>query len=296
MKDDSHRTAEEIEDHIALTRGRIDATLKGIEERLTTEQLVRQGVDYLRHSGAAEFAANLGGSVKHHPLPVSLVAVGLAWLMVGDRSDRWMAGHPAVHEDSTEHAGFGEKVEQLKSKGASVRHRISDATNAARDQASRISDGTREQWDKARDGYETVMREQPLALGAIGFGIGALCAALLPRTPREDALMGEASDRVTERAQAVASEGLDDVKRVGAAAAQAAGEVARSVRSAAAPEHPRTDQMQGSPPGTTYGRHERIERSSRPTMGAQATQEPRVQGGAEAAHASGIAARTRSDR
>jgi hypothetical protein len=129
--------------------------------------------------------------------------------------------------------------------------------------------GAREQWGRARDGYETVMREQPLALGAIGFGIGALCAALLPRTQREDAFMGEASDRVTERAQVVASERLEGVKRVGAAAAQAAGDEARGVRPAAAPEHTQTVQMQGSPPGGIYGWNERIERSSRPTPGAQ---------------------------
>jgi ElaB/YqjD/DUF883 family membrane-anchored ribosome-binding protein len=278
MKHDPRRTPEEIEDHIALTRGRIDATLSAIQDRLTTEQLVHQGVDYLRHSGATEFAANLGGSVKHHPMPVSLVAIGLAWLMMAERTDRKTGGAAAAYEDTTEQAGFGEKVEQLKSKAASARdrlseatHRIGDATHAARNRASRIGDGARAQWGRARGGYENVMREQPLALGAIGFGIGALCAALLPRTAREDALMGEASDHMTERAQTLASERLEDVKRVGSAAAQVAAEEAHGVRSDAASEFSRRSHMEGSPPGAAYADNERAERPRHAPIGSEPT-------------------------
>ena len=336
MKHDPRRTPEEIEDHIAVTRGRIDATLSAIQYRLTTEQLVHQGIDYLRHNGATEFAANLGGSVKHHPMPVSLVAIGLAWLMMAERNDRKVVYQPVVADEyeyntepGIEHTGHsdkvgdkvGSKVEQLKSKAASARHRIgdatqrlSDATHAARDQASRIGhgareqwgrarEGAREQWSRARDGYDHVMRDQPLALGAVGFGIGALIAALLPRTQREDALMGEASDRISERAQAVASEGLEDARRVATAAAQAAGEEAQNVRSQATAERAgaapaqggATGQMEGSPPGSAYRVNESSQAASR-SSGAERTRESEVSSPAETAHASGLAARSRSDR
>jgi hypothetical protein len=320
MKHDTSRTPEEIESHIAVTRGRIDATLSAIQDRLTTDQLVHQGVDYLRHSGATEFAANLGGSVKHHPMPVTLVAVGLAWLMMAERSDRKVAYAPRVadeyqpdSEPGIEHTSDGDKVgskvEQLKSKAASARHRIgdatrrlSDATHAARDQAGRIGHGARAQWGRARDRYENVMHDQPLALGAIGLGIGALIAALLPRTRREDALMGEASDRISERAQAVASEGLEDARRVATAAAEAAGEEARNVRSptaersAAAPvQGAATGRMEGSPPGSAY----RVNESTQPAIrssGTERAREPEFSSPAASAHTSGPAARSRSVR
>lgn len=297
MKHDPHRTPEEIEDHIALTRGRIDGTLRAIEQRLTTDQLVHQGVDYLRNSGATEFAMNLGGSVKHHPLPVSLVAVGLAWLMTVERSDRRVADAPGNGADAVAaHAGSGEKVEELKSKAASARHRISNATHTVRDQASRIGEGARGQWDKARGGYDNVMREQPLALGAIGFGIGAACAALLPRTRREDAMMGAAGDRVAERAQAAGSERLDDVRRVGNAAAQAAREEPHRARSSGAQTGPQAGRLQGSTAGGGYVRNERADPAPGLSMGAARTREPEGSSPAEAAHANGLAARAHSDR
>ena len=77
MRHNGGRRPEEILAEIERTRTDMDATLSAIEHRLTPGQLVDQGIDYLRHSGANEFIANLGGSVKHNPMPVSLVGIGM---------------------------------------------------------------------------------------------------------------------------------------------------------------------------------------------------------------------------
>jgi hypothetical protein len=53
-----------------------------------------------------------------------------------------------------------------------------------------------------------MVREQPLALGAIGLAVGALLAAAAPRTRTENELMGEASDRLAERAKEAGREQL----------------------------------------------------------------------------------------
>src|SRR5687767_15933555 len=72
---------DEILAEIDRTRGEMDRTLSAIEHRLTPGQLVDQGLDYLRHSGAAEFVQNLGGTAKQNPLPIALTAIGIGWLM-----------------------------------------------------------------------------------------------------------------------------------------------------------------------------------------------------------------------
>ena len=76
MKYDRQRSPAEIEAEIARVRRSMDTTLTEIEGRLTTSQLVDQGIDYLRHSSAREFVSNLGTSVKHNPLSVTLVGIG----------------------------------------------------------------------------------------------------------------------------------------------------------------------------------------------------------------------------
>ena len=43
--------------------------------------------------------------------------------------------------------------------------------------------------------------DQPLAVGALALGLGALVAALLPATRREDELLGEHRDAMMKKAQ-----------------------------------------------------------------------------------------------
>jgi hypothetical protein len=109
-----------------------------------------------------------------------------------------------------------EKVAHLRAATSSARQRISDAGHAAREQASRIGEGARDRWERARDGYDYVAHEQPLALGAIGFAVGAALAALLPRTRTEDTLMGDASDDVKQEATNAVRRQAENLERAAA--------------------------------------------------------------------------------
>jgi len=52
--------------------------------------------------------------------------------------------------------------------------------------------------ERVRTGYDRLVNEQPLALGAIGLAVGAVLAATAPRTRHEDRAMGDASHRLKE--------------------------------------------------------------------------------------------------
>ena len=245
MSRHSERTPDAIEQDIARTRGEIDSTLNAIESRFTPGQMLDQGLDYLRHSSANEFLSNLRGSVKHNPLPVSLVGVGIAWLMLADKSPRRSVG-----EDLTTDTGSSirEGVDAIERSGASVRKKVSEAAHTIRERAGAVGDGARHlgegakhQWDRARGGYEHMLREQPLALGAVGLAVGALLAAVMPRTRQEDELMGETRDRLAEEAITAAKEQGHKVERVAAAAGEAASEAARE------------EGLTGSPPQAAAG-------------------------------------------
>lgn len=233
MRRNSLRTPEEIEEDIARTRTRIDSTLKAIESRFTPGQVLDQGLDYLRHSGANEFASNLGTSVKQNPLPVSLLSVGLAWLMLADKHPRSYAGAEPDAAGYDAHPMRG-RVHDIGQSAAAVRQNVRDTAHAARDRvkavgegARHIREGARHQWERAHGGYQQMLREQPLALGAIGLAVGALLAAVVPRTRQEDELMGETRDRMAEEAKAAAKGELDKLGRVAAAAGGTAEDAAR---------------------------------------------------------------------
>jgi len=176
---------DEILAEIDRTRGEMDRTLSAIEQRLTPGQLVDQGLDYLRHSGANEFVQNLGGTAKQNPLPVAVTAIGIAWLMALGRQ-------PAQQNygSSTSAAGLREGM-------ASAKERAGD-----------VADTAREQWQRARGGIDYLVNEQPFALGAIGLAIGAILGAAAPSTRAEQRVMGDAARNMTDKAKEVGSEQL----------------------------------------------------------------------------------------
>ena len=214
-----HRTngdkrPEEILRDIDRTRDEMDRTLSAIEQRLTPGQLVDQGLDYLRHSGATEFVQNLGGTAKQNPLPIALTAIGIGWLMALGRE-------PAQQNyGTTSSSGLRDSMGSMRDKASgamhsasdslsSTRDRVSGSMSSMRDRAGQVTESAKYQWDRARGGVDYMIREQPLALGAIGLAVGAILAAMAPRTQKEEELMGEASRNLMEKAKETGSQQLE---------------------------------------------------------------------------------------
>ena len=201
----------EILAEIDHTRHEMDRTLSAIEHRLTPGQLMDQGLDYLRHSGANEFVQNLGGTAKQNPLPLALVGVGLAWLMALGRQ-------PAQqnYASSTSSSGIRDRASSAMQGAAeglsSAKDSIGSSISSIREHTGHVTDTAREQWERARGGIDYLVHEQPFALGAIGLAIGAVLGAAAPRTRMEENLMGDASRNLTEKAKEVGSQQLDKAK------------------------------------------------------------------------------------
>jgi ElaB/YqjD/DUF883 family membrane-anchored ribosome-binding protein len=79
-----------------------------------------------------------------------------------------------------------------------ARERTQSAYEAAR---SRASDATRQAQDQ--------LAIYPVAAVIGGFAVGALLAAVLPRTERERALLGETGRKITGAAREAAQRGID---------------------------------------------------------------------------------------
>ena len=87
--DPGSRSAAEIERDVQQSRANIEHTLDAIQERLSPGQLVDQAIGYFRGGRGVDFARNLGDSIAANPIPVTLMGVGLAWMMIsGQRTGR----------------------------------------------------------------------------------------------------------------------------------------------------------------------------------------------------------------
>ena len=202
----SRKDPAQLEHEIDQQRMHIESLVQALEHKLTPGEIFEQVLG--RAGGGREFAGNLGDTVKANPVPTLLTVAGLAWLYAG--KDRQPADTQASDRDDKPH--FGERVDDM-------RHDVSGTLGAAKSHAADsvhgASQAIRHQAQRAGDGYQHLLNDNPMALGAIGIAVGALLGALLPATRREDEWMGRRSERIKEDTMEMARSGYDKVVEAG---------------------------------------------------------------------------------
>ena len=214
----------ELERDIDRTRASLGRTVDALERRLSPGELLDQALGMAREQGG-QFAANLGRSVRNNPMPVILTGVGLAWMMASSNEPRAPLGYEdwsAANGRDTK-GGLKSGVSSVKSAVGAASERASRATDSVAhsigslgeslgESASDVGERVRMQSEQIRYGFDRLMQEQPLIVGAIGLAIGAALGAALPRTESEDQLLGRASDSVMDSVRDRAAEAYDEVK------------------------------------------------------------------------------------
>lgn len=214
-EDDAEAIAREI-DH---TRAELAHTLDELQERLSPSQLVDRMVVYARNN-VGEFAANLGNSVKRKPLPVLLTGIGLLWTMAARETaaDPVREGDlvtPGSLPDVTTTTGeapqsadgvAAQAVDTVRDTLSQAARQTSDKLATASQKAAALARDTGAQALRLRAGFQRLLEEQPMTVGALGLALGALIGAALPGTETEDRWLGEASDRTRAQAKQQAGE------------------------------------------------------------------------------------------
>jgi len=80
--------------------------------------------------------------------------------------------------------------------------------------AGNIAEQAQYQAMRLEDSFQSALRTNPLAVGAVTLALGAAIGLALPQTQRENQLMGEARDTLIERAQGLAQETVEKVQNV----------------------------------------------------------------------------------
>lgn len=100
-----------------------------------------------------------------------------------------------------------------------VEHLAGDARQAAghladdvRLRSRQVVRGAGRQVRRAEQTFESTLRENPLAVGAVALAVGAAIALALPSTEVEDQWMGEAKDRLLRRAEGLAEGAIHQVE------------------------------------------------------------------------------------
>lgn len=209
-----HQSPEEIEHEIELTQQRMEQTIEAIRHDLSPGQIVDQAIHWLKEGRvggtASGFADSLSNTIKENPVPVALVGIGLTWLAVSSRG--------AVRASTS----FVDETAALKERASTMSR---DAGERAREVKERVQVAA----SRARESSSELWDSQPLVVGAIAVGVGALLGALLPSTPREQRALGRV------RAEPLGEASEEGSRLLGEAGQEEAERSVRSERAGGAP-------------------------------------------------------------
>lgn len=208
-------------------------------------------VDRTKH-GVRDAGGNVVDRIRENPIPAAMVGVGLAWLFFGGRKEErreLRPRHAYDYEDEYGYEGggaYGVQAEhgadaheadwkdEAKGRAREVRERAEgavervkgaashtlertqerarDASRRARHGASDLQHRARHQAQRIESGFERTFRDNPIAIGAAALAVGTVVGLSLPHTEREDETLGAARDKLVDRAQDLAHEGIEKAK------------------------------------------------------------------------------------
>lgn len=234
---------------VGRTRDKVGEAAVGVQDK--AGELADRAQDRAEQVGerARQTGSTLADTIRENPVPVALAGIGLGWLLMGNR--RQQAGQPSLHRrrypyygESTAGGGSaGEALGQARERAGETAGRVQEKAGETAGQigekagelaertqegADRLADRTQTGARRANEGLQRVLRENPLAVGALAVGVGAAVGLAVPETRKEHEVMGEARDNLLDRAQEKAQETKQKVQRVAEEAQNAAREEADS--------------------------------------------------------------------
>ncbi len=223
------------------TIGKVERVMETVNEKISS--VTEPAMDAMGRAGEKimETGSSLTNTVRRNPIPFALVGLGVGMLIVnrvrnadgrtmrsrsyGSHEDEMgygmatprYAGMGRQYASSGEYAGKsrqygGGALKQMKNTASGMMHGASDLVHGTTETVSNLGHQAKEGALWAGRGLQRLMNENPLAVGAAAIAAGAAVGLALPRTRLEHEYMGEASERVVDKAQQVARDAMDKVK------------------------------------------------------------------------------------
>jgi ElaB/YqjD/DUF883 family membrane-anchored ribosome-binding protein len=231
------QTDEEVEvivTEIEQTRGEMTGTVQAIGDRLDPANIVQDAKETVREatvgrvehmtSNALETAGDTGSgileTIRQNPLPAAMAAIGIGLLVMNrsngrtaNRADRYWEG--GWRDGDEYRTGYGTGPGMTERAGETLDQVGQKAGRVASEVRSTVGELPDQVGTTARDvgwNAQRVLEENPLAVGAAAFAIGAAVGMALPETEVERNVLGQATDRAIDTAQRTASEAVQQLE------------------------------------------------------------------------------------
>jgi Protein of unknown function (DUF3618) len=210
------KSAAEIEEEIRRIRTELGLTLDSLAYQLAPRELVEKGIDMIvgsiKGNGVVRF--DLGEAVRANRLPLALIGAGVAWMIARNfpTADATGRGDAASGKggDAWLHRASGAARGMIRSVGDSGGAVLERAEQFARYAGDHANERARRAGGSLREAFE----RNPLLIGLAGLVSGAVLAALLPATKREQEWVGATRDELREKAEEIGHEAADRLRNL----------------------------------------------------------------------------------
>lgn len=216
-----------------------DATVGKVEDMATTaSEMVSDAGWQARQTGGG-----IVETIKRNPIPAAMAGIGIGWLWMNrqpsmDTTGSWSGasrrttdGRPFGARMSDMGDRVGDRVDDIGNRVGAVGDRVGevgdkigrsasdafdsagDAVDEARRAAGRVPTEVQSTAREIGANVETIVEDNPLAVGAIALAVGTAVGLALPSTRTEQRLMGEASGRVLDQAQEAVATPLEKAEQ-----------------------------------------------------------------------------------
>ena len=212
------------------TIGKVESVMNRVGE--TIGEVAEPAREVLSSAGTTikETGRSAYGVINRNPIPVALIGLGLGMLAMRafrkgngysyDYDDRSRTSRQNLTGSQTQY-GRGRSQYELGQTHHTSGGALSHVKETAGDLAQRGTDALSDIGTRAKDTasslgnrFGRVLRENPLAVGAVAIAAGTAVGLAIPTSRFETEYIGETSERLVDKAQEVAREAIDKVQNV----------------------------------------------------------------------------------
>jgi ElaB/YqjD/DUF883 family membrane-anchored ribosome-binding protein len=196
-------------------RADMDETLEALQEKLSPGRAVDRTLQFVREHGS-EISREVSAVVREHPVPLLITAVGVTWFtasLIRSRADA--SGYSNAEYDATDRSAgydYDYGYQESESRTEGLRARADHLKHAAQNKLHHAVDTARGQTQRASTRLHGLVREQPMALGALALAAGAILGAAFPQTQYERQTVRPLRDRALARAEEVGGRSYEKVR------------------------------------------------------------------------------------
>lgn len=216
------------------TIGKVERAMDKVGDKISN--VTEPAMEAMGRAGETlkETGYSITSTVRQNPIACTLIGLGLGMYLVNrfrnaDSPTSRMRSYGSDFESETskplyagkgrQYATSGEYAGASRQYGSTKRgmfRQMKDTTGGlVYDAGEMVSDFGHQAADGARwagRGIQRLMNENPLAVGAAAVAVGAAVGLALPTTRVEHEYMGEASEKLMDKAQQAARDAMDKVK------------------------------------------------------------------------------------